>query len=176
MPLANLYDVPGFGDLRRVTRRFGVEVRAIGGFVRRIASRLRDYGELPNDPLTLVPFTSDVDLIHSGKPVINADIVTAIRDAIPFGESLRWQIRSAEEDVVFAEALRFNDIVPANLMTLSTSKKSGIVDPWNGQKDIQEHEYRFMRNPGYKLSPLYQQGRDLELFTALLYIKVLLAD
>jgi pimeloyl-ACP methyl ester carboxylesterase len=176
VPLANLYDVPGFGDLRRVTRRFGVEIKAIGGFVRRIASRLRDYSELPNDPLTLVPFTSDIDLIHSGQTAINADIVAAIRDSVPFGEALRWQIRSAEEDHRFAQALRFNDIIPATLMTLSTSKKRGIADPWNGQKDIHNHAYRFIRNARYRMSPLYHEGRDLELFAALLYIKVLLDD
>lgn len=176
MPLANLFDVPGLGDLRRVTRKFGVEVKAIGGFVRRIASRLRDYRELPNDPLMLVPFTSDIDLIHSGQKSINDDIVAAIRDCVPFGEALRWQIRSAEEDVKFVQALRFNDIVPANLLTLSTSGTHGIADPWNGQKDIQKHAYRFNRNPRYKESPLYQAGRDLEVFAALLYLKVLLDD
>ena len=144
--------------------------------MRRIASRLRDYSELPNDPLTLVPFTSDIDLIHSGQTAINADIVAAIRDSVPFGEALRWQIRSAEEDHRFAQALRFNDIIPATLMTLSTSKKRGIADPWNGQKDIHNHAYRFIRNARYRMSPLYHEGRDLELFAALLYIKVLLDD
>ena len=87
MPLANLYDVPGFGDLRRVTRRFGVEIKAIGGFVRRIASRLRDYSELPNDPLTLVPFTSDIDLIHSGQTAINADTGRKVHRVPPYHPS-----------------------------------------------------------------------------------------
>ena len=72
------------------------------------------------------------------------------------------------------QAVRLNNIIPVNLMRLSTQGHSGIWDPWGGLNDLKAGSYRFIRNGFYKESPLYTEGQDLELFSALLYLQVVL--
>jgi hypothetical protein len=121
-----------------------------------------------------MPFTSDIDLIHSGDASLTPLILESIFAYIPQAECFRWQLRSVAENAPFGEAMKVNGIIPVNLMTLSTNSQSGIKDPWNGLGDIRKNNYRYIRNGFYRYSPLFKNGRDLEFLSVLLYLRVLL--
>jgi pimeloyl-ACP methyl ester carboxylesterase len=174
--IRNLYDVPGFAGLRKVTSAFGIELTVHGGFIRRLITMLRKSDSSIPHPEELAFFSSDVDVVHSGKSSQTPEISDALIEAIPFGESIRWQIKSAEEFSIFDAATPLNGIVPANLMSLNTRETWGIKDEWHGQQDIRQRLYRYIRNGFYKKSPLFQAGRDLEIFSALLYFKILVDE
>ena len=175
MDVQTLYDIPGFGRLRDVTRRFGCDLTAHGGFVRRVATWLRDHDNLP-EPEDLSTFSSDIDIVHFGKAADTEAISAAVIEAVPFGEAIRWQIRSVEENAMYEASAPYNGITPANLMSLTTSLPWGIKDEWHAMEDIEKRRYRFIRNGFYNQSPLFKAGRDLEIFSALLYFKVLIED
>jgi hypothetical protein len=59
-------------------------------------------------------------------------------------------------------------------MSLSTDPSQGFRDPWDGEQDIRGPSFRYVRNGFYEESPLYKAGRDLEIFSVLLYFRVLL--
>src|SRR5580704_7287290 len=100
MEIRTLYDIPGFAGLRNVTTRFRCQLTVFGGFVRRICTYLRNNDTLP-DPEELAQFSSDIDMVHSGKALDTAELSAAVIEAVPFGEAIRWQIRSIEENAVF---------------------------------------------------------------------------
>jgi pimeloyl-ACP methyl ester carboxylesterase len=61
-------------------------------------------------------------------------------------------------------------------MSLTTSASWGIKDEWHASEDIMNRRYRYIRNGFYSQSPLFRAGRDLAIFSALLYFKVLIED
>jgi pimeloyl-ACP methyl ester carboxylesterase len=176
LPYKNLYEVPGFAGLRDVTQSFDIEIMVHGGFVRRIVTASRKPELDPIYPEEVTFFCSDIGVVHSGSTAQTPAVTEAIIQAIPFGESIRWQVKSSEENAIFDAAMPFNGIVPANLMSITTSQDWGIKDEWHGQVDIWTRKYRYVRNGFYKDSPLHRAGRDLEIFSALLYFKVLVDD
>ena len=176
LPYKTLFEIPGFAGLRDVTNTFGIELTVHGGFVRRLMTVFRKSETEQRYPEEVAFFSSDIDVIHSGTMTQTPGITEAVISAIPFGESIRWQVKSSEENAVFESAMPFNGIVPANLMSITTSQNWGVRDEWHGQVDIRGRKYRYIRNGFYKKSPLYQAGRDLEVFSALLYFKVLVDD
>src|ERR1700677_2070100 len=174
--IQTVYDIPGFAGLRKVTQAFGIDLYIYGGFVRRLITSLRNFDTSLPYPEELAFFSSDIDVVHSGKSNQTPEISDALVEAIPFGESIRWQIKSSEEFSIFEAAIPFNGIVPANLMSINSFETWGIKDEWHGQDDIRHRVYRYIRNGFYKRSPLFQAGRDLEIFSALLYFKILVDD
>jgi hypothetical protein len=176
LPYKTLYEIPGFADMRDVAESLRVELMIHGGFVRRLAAAFRQSENSIPCPEDLAFFSSDIDVVHSGSVEQTAAVSDALVEAIPFGECIRWQIKSAEEFQIFEAAMPFNGIVPANLLSIATSPDWGIKDEWQGQFDIQQRKYRYIRNGYYKRSPLLKAGRDLELFSALLYFKALVDD
>jgi hypothetical protein len=126
------------------------------------------------DLFDLAPFASDIDLIHDGPDALTGPIQDSVYEQVPNAECFRWELRSAMSRSAFEMALRLNNFIPALLMRLATLPGSGIWDPWDGWSDIKTGFYRYIRNGFYKDSPLYKAGRDLELFSALLYLQVIL--
>lgn len=174
-----LFDVPGFENLQRVCTRFDINFTVFGGLVRNLARNLVlsegdvAHAQLP-DLFDLTPFTSDIDLVHSGDTDLTPEIMEAIYRDVPTADCFRWQLRSVKSNAVFWEAMKSNGIIPANLMSLSTNATSGIKDDWNGSLDIKLNNYRYVRNGFYRTSPLYRAGCDLELLSSLLYFRVVL--
>jgi hypothetical protein len=186
-PIRSLTDIPGLERLDELCDRFKVTITAHGSMLRHLVARLSpcpsqspapDHVVLtpkePFDLFDLVPFTSDIDLFHSGDDSLTESLRAALLNTIPFAECFRWQLISAEQNRQRMESLRCSAIVPANLLTLTTESLTGIYDPWKGLADIQNKAYRFIRNGFYKDSPLYRGNRDLELFSALHYFRILL--
>lgn len=176
---ACLFDIPGLDGLAEVCSEFNVRLTAHGGLVRRLILRLpaKDaWQSLSFDLFDLSPFASDIDLIHDGPDALTPRIQDSIYRHVPNAECFRWELRSAASRTTIETAVRFNNFIPATLMRLSTFPGSGIWDPWDGWGDIKASppSYRFIRNGFYKESPLYKAGKDLELFSALLYLQVVL--
>lgn len=172
-----LFDLPGLDRLADVCSEFKIRLTAHGGLVRRLVMRLPSDGPWNNlsfDLFDLVPFASDIDLIHDGKEALTAQIQDSVYRHIPNAECFRWELRSAASRTVFETAVRLNNFIPATLMRLSTLPGSGIWDPWGGWDDIKTGSYRYIRNGFYTGSPLYKAGRDMELFSALLYLQAIL--
>lgn len=58
-------------------------------------------------------------------------------------------------------------------MSFSSDSVSGVRDRWNGAADYDERRFRYMRNAYYTESPLYRAGQDLEVCSALMYLRIL---
>lgn len=176
MILANirsLWDVPGLERIQKTCSQHGVHFTAFGSLVRRLAQASWTE-QAPKDLFPLVPFFSDIDLIHTGAPELTPTLQKALVHDIPFGECFRWQLRSVKSNSLFWESMKVNNVIPSCLATLSTNSVHGLNDRWDGIRDVQSHSYRFIRNGFYSESPLFRQGRDIELFSVLLYYRVLL--
>src|SRR5207248_194030 len=170
MPDKSLYDIQGLSELRTICRLFGIQVTAYGSMIRRLLSSQSNNPDL----FELTPFASDIDLIHTGSTDQTPKILDAIYEHVPLAECFRWELRSVEEYAVYEQAMRTNGVTPANLMSMSTDPSQRFRDPWDGESDIRERRFRYVRNGFYEESPLYKAGRDLEIFSVLLYFRVLL--
>jgi hypothetical protein len=188
-PVLSLADVPGLAGLAEVADRFGVDITAHGSVLRHLVSRasggsirstVGDYfvatPEAGLQLFDLTPYAADIDLIHSGPDSLTDRLYDEILNTVPSAECFRWQLISATENASRVQALRCSAIIPANLMTLSTGSTQGIYDPWTGVEDIVTPKYRFIRNGFFVDSPLYRSLRDLEVFSALHYFRILLAE
>lgn len=176
MELKNLYDLPLFTNLRKIGDKYSLGFTLSGSSIRyfclyQLQQKISPLSVV--DIFQMVPFTSDIDLVHSGSSDLTSQIFNTLFQEVPFAEYFRWQIRSEMDNRIYADAMKCNGIIPTNLMTLSSNSREGIIDPWKGREDIANKKYRYIRNGFYQSSPLYQQGLDLEMFSALLYFRVL---
>jgi hypothetical protein len=121
----------------------------------------------------LMPFASDIDVEHSGPRELNARVHEELIASLPAGASIRLEIRTEADSAVFTEARRFQAFAPVLSMSLSSD---GFRDPEGGALDVARRKYRFRPNDRYKESPLYREGKDIEIFSMLLYFKALLED
>jgi hypothetical protein len=179
-PIRSLYDVPGFERLREITDAFSVQIMAHGSVLRRLVSyAYRLHGTdapiltRPISLFDLISGISDIDLVHSGPPSLTARLHEEILLKIPYAECFRWELRSNQEYSIYARALPYSSIIPVNLLTLSTSSTTGIDDPWQGANDILDGRFRYIRNGFFGRSPLFTAKRDLELFSALMYLRAI---
>lgn len=180
MLIRSIFDIGGFESLSPICERFNIALTLYGSTVRRLAlleqEGLRPVSEYPVHLFHIIPATSDIDLVHTGHANLTATVRDAIFEQVPFSEYFRWEIKSFEEHAPYREAMKYNGIIPANLMSLSSNDRSGIQDPWKGKVDLREKRLRYIRNGFYKDSPLYKQNADLEFFSALLYFKAVLSS
>jgi len=172
--VSSLLEVPGLEGLEEVCQTHGVSLSCHGGTACRIAAAASEKETLDGwDIFDCVPFSSDIDLVHSGSSDQTSAILLSLHRAVPFAEQLRWEIRSREEHAPFEEAKLYSAIIPSLCIELSTV--AGWVDPWDGLTDISKRTFRFIRNGFYRRSPLYNAGMDVELMSSLLYYKSLLS-
>jgi hypothetical protein len=102
----SLFDVPGLEGLEEVCKTHGVSLSCLGGTALRIAATGWKTESLDGwDIFDCVPFSSDVDLVHSGSAEQRAAILQTIYRTVPFAEQLRWEIVSREERTPFVEAI-----------------------------------------------------------------------
>jgi PAS domain-containing protein len=173
--IRSLWDIHGLEQLRKVCSTHGVHFTAFGGFLRHLMLKLIETSQTGDswDLFDLVPFASDIDLIHTGSAEQTDLLLRSIVYEVPWGECFRWQLRSVHDNGIYWESMKVNNVIPASLMTLSTNSTDGIYDRWDGYRDYASRTFRYIRNGFYSESPLYRAGRDLELFSALLYYRVL---
>jgi hypothetical protein len=167
--VGSLSQINGLEPLEDICKRFNIELTAHGSTVRRLVSRGN------TSIFDLAPFTSDLDLVHSAGPDKTASIKAAILSEVPFGEALRLELHDASTAKAYRVAAAHSGIIPALTLRLGT-QTDGIVDTWHGIDDIERRTYRFIKNGFFRDSPLYAAGRDLDLMSALLYLRVALDD
>jgi hypothetical protein len=169
----SLAQIRGLEGLSTVCRRFDIEITAIGSMVRRLAflTHKSSVEELP-DLFELIPFISDIDLIHDGSISRKAEIEHAIVSAVPWSECFRWQIFPRKEYEEYDEDQRNLPVIPLNKLALSTRSSLGIQDPFGAIEDVETKKIRLLGNPGYSDSLLRFEGRDSGILHALYFLEV----
>ncbi len=84
--LRALPDIPGLGRMQTVCDKHGVHFMAIGGLVRNLIRMGPDWEHDPDyhmDIFDLVPFASDVDLIHTGPPELTPVLRRSLQNHVP---------------------------------------------------------------------------------------------
>jgi hypothetical protein len=122
------------------------------------------------DLFDLTPFTADVDLLHSGSTRKTKELLETILRVVPNADCFRWEVRSQDEQHQFREAFEYEHQIPARCLLLTVN---GIHDPLGGIEDIRARRFRFIYRETFNKSPLFQQGRSIEVFAALLYMQTL---
>jgi hypothetical protein len=173
--IRHLHDVAGLEALERIAREHDVDIIARGGLARRLFVLSVRAPELTSpDLFDLVPFTADIDLVHTGPPEQTSRIMRAIRRAVPMAECFRWDLRSAAEAGDAGEARAYGPLVPIHAVTLGV--RAGFGDPERAHDDVDAGRHRYLRNPSYRNAPRYLDGRDLEVFGAVRYLRTVLED
>ena len=173
--IRHLHDVAGLEALEQIAREHDVDIIARGGLARRLfVLSVREPELTGPDLFDLVPFTADIDLMHTGAPELTSRIMRAIRRAVPMAECFRWDLRSAAEAGDAREARAYGPLVPIHAVTLGV--RAGFDDPERARDDVDAGRHRYLRNPSYRNAPRYLEGRDLEVFGALRYLRTVLED
>jgi hypothetical protein len=168
-------DIEQLGHLSEIARRFAVKFRLHGGVVSRFIRRTigQKIIERPLDLFELTPFTADVDLLHSGTDAQTPEILEALLKAVPNADCFRWELRTESSQAIYSDALPVGGIIPARTLSLVDDGITELLDPASGNRDISTFNYRYQLNPLFKTSKLYRGGRDLPVFSALLYLQTL---
>jgi hypothetical protein len=173
--IRHLHDVAGLEALEQIAREHDVDIVARGGLARRLfVLSMREPDLTGPDLFDLLPFTADIDLTHTGAPELTSRIMRAIRHAVPMAECFRWDLRSAADAGDAAEARAYGPLVPIHAVTLGV--RAGFDDPERARDDVDAGRHRYSRNPNYRNAPRYLEGRDLEVFGALRYLRTVLED
>jgi hypothetical protein len=171
--MPTIFDINQFRVLKPFCEGTRTRLTLHGGTAFRFALRttaLTNYSHAIIDLFDLTPFTADVDLLHSGPTSATAGVREYILWNVSNADCFRWEIRSEESQKIFNSALAYAPSVPARRISLGSN---GLLDPEGGVKDIEQRQFRYLRNRWYQISPLYMSGRDLEIFSALLYMQTL---
>ncbi len=162
--LCQLVGLEAVGD---ICRRHKVEITAHGSLVRRLIRQ-------PDANIfDLVPFLSDVDLVHNGTGEQTEAIRLSLLTDVPFAESLRIELRDRKAADFFRSVAAHSGIIPAHTLRLASSG-GGILDPWGGIEDIQQLKFRYIKNGFFTDSPLYRLGQDINALSALAYFRTVL--
>lgn len=173
--IRHLHDVAGLEALEQIAREHDVDIIARGGLARRLfVLSVREPDVTAPDLFDLVPFTADIDLMHTGAPELTSRIMRAIRRAVPMAECFRWDLRAAGEAGDAGETRAYGPLVPIHAVTLGV--RAGFDDPARARDDVDAGRHRYLRNPSYRNAPRYLDGRDLEVFGALRYLRTVLED
>lgn len=176
--MPSFLDIPQFRRIHEIGNRFGVTISVFGSVARRY--HLKSLHASDSDPyqllFDLVPFTSDVDLYHSGLSVLNRRIFRAIQNDVPNSECFRWQLFSRDQYALFKRTLNHGPRIPVNCLSLPLSQQENMVDPWGGMEEIKSGTYSITIAQDARRSPLERIGRDHSSFAALNYLKTIAED
>ena len=168
--MPSIFDIEQLRSLRPFSEGTGEQFVLHGGVAYRYALRLTGPWKSDArsiDLFDLTPFTADIDLLHSGKFARTPVVKRHVLRNVPNADCFRWEIRSEQSQNQYRRVLPHSAAIPARQISLS---QDGFVDPLNGLADIQERAFRYVRNERFRWSPLYMEGRDLEvLFRSAVY-------
>jgi hypothetical protein len=171
--MPTLWDIQQLRPLEQIGRRRNVAFKVRGGTaLRAVLAHKREPSIQTLDLFDLTPFTADVDLTHSGEATLTPSLVDEILSEVPNGECFRWDLQSAEDIQAAAGDRLYTNVLPARLIELSGVAPE-VIDPANGLRDVYQASYRYFRDPRYRQSGLFRSGRNLEAFSALLYLQTL---
>lgn len=127
----------------------------------------------PDDKLDLfdlVPFSSDIDLEHSGKPEKTAEIHYHIEQRVPFASWFRWSIIDQEQAKAAARNRAVSTYVP--LRRIRFSSRGDALIPTEAMSDLSQRRVSFTRNPAYRDSRPSLDRLDVELYGLMLALNV----
>lgn len=165
----SLFDVEALAPVAEVAASLGLRVEIFGSVASRAAMAFlhqRDDQTL----FDLVPNTSDVDLVHNGPAYLNAPLRAAINEVVPYAQWVRWSVQAYEEAAPAFAARAFNNDVPLRRLAIGMRPRflpETFVEAVNSERP------RYVANSAYRDSPLFRQGRDLELFSLVIYFSAL---
>jgi hypothetical protein len=171
--IRHLHPVSGLEPLEKIARELGIVISGTGDLARRLYSHELLTPSLPApDLFELTPFTTCIELVHSGGAEVNDALRRAIMRELILPECFRWRIWSAEQDQRHRRASSYGPVVPVHDVRLSTH--DGFDDPMNARGDIVAKTYRYVRNPLYRESPRFLANRDLEVFGAIGFLRTVI--
>ncbi len=169
--LPRLFELPPFSAFEEISREFKVDFTLYGGAAARAAMYLRFRPTYTFDLFDIAPFTSDIDLRHSGDDTLTLEIREAIFELVPFASWCRWSLLSAGKTAIAQQNMDLSTRVPLRSIRFETKAESLLPD--DALLDLRNGTVSVVRNPGFSDSGLARAGRDLEIFGALLALNML---
>jgi hypothetical protein len=167
----SLNDFPSFAALTDIGRQFKVEIGIFGGAASRAAMYRAYHPQQEIDLFDLAPFSSDIDLIHTGDAKLTPEIRLQIADRVPFATWCRWAIL----DGGAANRARANrdasTFVPLRRIGFGIGGRSAL--PPQAINDLSDGKVTFKRNQEFANSELARANRDVEIFGLLLALNAL---
>lgn len=157
----DLRAIPSLEPLCQIADELKIEIVLHGGTASRLAMYL-SYREDKPSIFDLVPFTSDVDLDHSGPANLTTAVMRAIEEKVPFASWFRWSINDGERAQAAAINRALSTFVPLRSIRASTAGATPLQPL--ARADLDRRVVSLHSNPGYQRSLLAMQGRDVELF------------
>ncbi len=168
--LPELHALPPFTALREIAIEFGVVFTLFGGAASRCAMYLYYDPSRAFDLFDLTPFTSDIDLAHSGSSDQTVPIKSAIFDRVTFATWCRWSIIDAKKWEAVQENIARGVQVPLRQITLhSTQPAKPSLAALN---DLEQRCVSWERRPGFDETSFARQGRTLEVFGLMMAINI----
>ena len=168
MPL--LQDLAPFAELGPIARELSVELTLYGGSASRAAMCLFYRPGDRFDIFDLTPFSSDIDLAHTGDKSKTPEVRAAIFDGVPFASWCRWSIADAAS---YDEARR-NTLqgvqVPLRQLRFSTNRKEAW--PEVVLADLAARRVSWGRLPDFDKTSYAQQHSTLEIFGLFMALNV----
>jgi hypothetical protein len=161
----HLQDFSAFEAFGEISRLTGVEITLHGGVAFRAALHAAYHDKLDVDLFDLAPFSSDIDLEHSGSPKETIKIAHHIESLVPFASWCRWSINSAKHAELASAQRKASTDIPLRRIRFSTSTAAHI--PEDALVDIKKRQISFKRNRHFGHSRPDLRP-DLELFGLML--------
>jgi hypothetical protein len=127
-----LQDLAPFDTLGDIAKACKVELTLYGGTASRAAMHHFYRPDEELDIFDLAPFSSDIDLEHSGSGEKTVEILLAIQDLVPFANWFRWSIIDYERADKAAAQRAVSTRIPLREMRTVTITRGG----WNGTEQI----------------------------------------
>jgi hypothetical protein len=165
-----LHELAPFYALGDISKEFKVDFTLYGGAASRVAMFLTYRSGYDFDLFDLTPFTSDIDLQHSGSKEQNLEIKLAISERVPFSCWCRWSLLDRESGAKAAENRALSTRVPLRSISYSTTARPSLAA--DTAEDLKNRRVSFVRCSQYGSSVLAKEGRDLEIFGLLMSMNV----
>ena len=159
-----------FETLGDIAKTFGVELTLYGGTASRAAMHLFYRPEEEIDIFELVPFSSDIDLEHTGPATKTYNILLAIQEQVPFASWFRWSIIDQERAQKAAAQRDISTRVPLRQVRFSNARDPVI--PEDALHDLEKRCVSFTRNPAYHDGGSDSDRRDIEIYGLMMAMNV----
>jgi hypothetical protein len=169
--LPRLHELPPFACFEGLARDFGVDFTLRGGAAARAAMYLEYRPGEDFDLFDVAPFTSDIDLRHSGEAQLTPLIRDAIRERVPFASWCRWSLLDGEKSALEQDNMELSTRVPLRSVHFETRQDTPL--PADVLSDLRARRVSVFRNPAFSSSGLARTDRDLEVFGVLLALNTL---
>jgi len=165
--IRSLTSIPGLEPLADIAKDLKVRIGAIGSLCRRLLwAQETDFAA--QDVFDLAPFTSDIDIVHTGDDDDSKELLQQIIERVPFAEMLRWQVLSKDRYKSLQSARLVASVVPQDNLELWND---GLVDRDGARAELRKKRFSLKRRPNIRASDLFNEGHYLECFSALIYLR-----